>query len=59
MLEALSPGRIDFGIGRASGGDPVTALAMGEGRYPDAEHFPEQVQYLAASIDLRRLNMDS
>jgi luciferase family oxidoreductase group 1 len=51
MLEALSPGRIDLGIGRAPGGDQVTALAMGEGRYPGAEHFPEQVQYLVAYLD--------
>ena len=34
MLEALYPGRIDLGIGRAPGGDQMTALAMGEGRYP-------------------------
>ena len=26
MLEALYPGRIDLGIGRAPGGDPVTAM---------------------------------
>lgn len=51
MLEALYPGRIDLGIGRAPGGDPVTAMAMGEGRYPGAEHFPEQVQYLVAYLD--------
>lgn len=51
MLEALCPGRIDLGIGRAPGGDQVTALAMGEGRYPGAEHFPEQVQYLVAYLD--------
>lgn len=51
MLEALYPGRIDLGIGRAPGGDQVTALAMGEGRYPGAEHFPEQVQYLVAYLD--------
>lgn len=51
MLEALNPGRIDLGIGRAPGGDRVTALAMGEGRYPGAEHFPEQVQYLVAYLD--------
>jgi luciferase family oxidoreductase group 1 len=51
MLEALYPGRIDLGIGRAPGGDQTTALAMGEGRYPGAEHFPEQVQYLAAYLD--------
>jgi len=51
MLEALYPGRIDLGIGRAPGGDQVTAMAMGEGRYPGAEHFPEQVQYLVAYLD--------
>lgn len=51
MLEALYPGRIDLGIGRAPGGDQMTALAMGEGRYHGAEHFPEQVQFLAAYLD--------
>jgi luciferase family oxidoreductase group 1 len=51
MLEALYPGRIDLGIGRAPGGDRMTALAMGEGRYRGAEHFPEQVQYLVAWLD--------
>jgi luciferase family oxidoreductase group 1 len=51
MLEALYPGRIDLGIGRAPGGDQATALAIGEGRYPGAERFPEQVQYLVAYLD--------
>ncbi|MBI4195135.1 MAG: LLM class flavin-dependent oxidoreductase [Betaproteobacteria bacterium] len=51
MLEALYPGRIDLGIGRAPGGDQMTALAMGEGRYSGAEHFPEQVRYLVAYLD--------
>jgi len=51
MLEALYPGRIDLGIGRAPGGDQATAMAMGEGRYPGAENFPEQVQYLVAYLD--------
>jgi len=51
MLEALYPGRMDLGIGRAPGGDRVAALAMGEGRYPGAEHFPEQVQHLVAYLD--------
>jgi luciferase family oxidoreductase group 1 len=51
MLEALFPGRIDLGIGRAPGGDQTTALAMGEGRYSGAEDFPEQVQYLVAWLD--------
>lgn len=43
MLEALYPGRIDLGIGRAPGGDARTAQAVGGGRFPDAERFPEQV----------------
>jgi luciferase family oxidoreductase group 1 len=51
MLEALYPGRMDLGIGRAPGGDRMTALAMGEGRYPGAEHFPEQLQFLVAYLD--------
>jgi luciferase family oxidoreductase group 1 len=50
MLEALYPGRIDLGIGRAPGGDQMTALAMGEGRYTGAERFPEQVQFLVAYL---------
>ncbi len=51
MLETLYPRRIDLGIGRAPGGDRTTALAMGEGRYSNAEHFPEQVQFLTAYLD--------
>src|SRR5258708_3004426 len=46
MLEALYPGRIDLGLGRAPGGDRVTALAMGSGQYAGAEDFPNQVQFL-------------
>ena len=51
MLEALFPRRIDLGLGRAPGGDQTTAMAMGEGRYPTAENFPEHVQYLVAYLD--------
>src|SRR6266581_9498428 len=46
MLEALFPGRIDLGIGRAPGGDPRTALALMDGEYQGAEHMPQQVQDL-------------
>jgi luciferase family oxidoreductase group 1 len=47
MLEALYPGRIDLGVGRAPGGDAraTLALAYGRGRL-GAEHFPGQVQDL-------------
>ena len=47
MLEALHPGRIDLGIGRAPGTDPVTASALR--RSVDAlsaEDFPQQLMDL-------------
>ena len=43
MLEALYPGRIDLGIGRAPGGDARTAQAVAGGGFPDAARFPQQV----------------
>lgn len=51
MLEALHPGRIDLGIGRAPGSDGRTARALAHG--PGAlsiEHFPEQVAELDAFL---------
>jgi luciferase family oxidoreductase group 1 len=51
MLEALYPGRIDLGIGRAPGGDARTAHAVSGGGFPDASRFPEQVQEVAAHLD--------
>jgi len=44
-LEALYPGRIDLGLGRAVGGDAFTAQALG--RIPNAgDHFPELLKEL-------------
>ncbi|HQR10973.1 MAG TPA: LLM class flavin-dependent oxidoreductase [Casimicrobiaceae bacterium] len=46
VLEAIAPGRIDIGLGRAPGSDRRTAMALN----PDpraAENFPNQVQELA------------
>jgi len=52
-LEALHPGRIDLGLGRAPGTDQVTARALRRDAAVSAEHFPEDVvelyQYLADS----------
>jgi luciferase family oxidoreductase group 1 len=44
VLEALFPGRIDLGIGRAPGSDQRTARALrhGPGAVP-LEHFPQQL----------------
>jgi len=46
MLEALYPGRVDLGIGRAPGGSARTAHAVGGGAMPDARDFPQQVWQL-------------
>jgi luciferase family oxidoreductase group 1 len=51
MLEALFPGRIDLGIGRAPGGDQVTAQALSRGHYTFADDFPEQVRDLLGFLD--------
>ena len=51
MLEALFPGRIDLGIGRAPGGDPRTALALMDGEYPGAERMPQQLRDLVGFLD--------
>ncbi|HET7793333.1 MAG TPA: LLM class flavin-dependent oxidoreductase [Rhizobacter sp.] len=48
VLEALAPGRIDLGVGRAPGGDMRTAQALNPHTYGSAEHFPEQVRDLQA-----------
>ena len=51
-LEALHPGRIDLGLGRAPGTDHVTARASRRGQGLGADSFPddvvELVSYLAA-----------
>lgn len=50
-LEALAPGRIDLGIGRAPGSDPViTHLLRQSGTTGDVERFPSHVQDIAAML---------
>ncbi len=51
MLEALFPGRIDLGVGRAPGGDRLTAQAVARGPYAFADDFPEQVRDLVGFLD--------
>ena len=52
VLEALAPGRIDLGVGRAPGGDMRIAQALNPNAYSAAEHFPEQVRDLQAWTSL-------
>jgi luciferase family oxidoreductase group 1 len=51
-LEALHPGRIDLGIGRAPGTDPVTARALRRARDLEVDTFPDDV------VELIRYLMD-
>lgn len=48
VLEALAPGRIDLGVGRAPGGDMRTARALNPNAHAAADDFPEQVRDLQA-----------
>lgn len=51
MLSGLYPGRIDLGIGRASGTDPLTAYALQRDRQTRApDDFPEQLAELLAFL---------
>jgi alkanesulfonate monooxygenase SsuD/methylene tetrahydromethanopterin reductase-like flavin-dependent oxidoreductase (luciferase family) len=42
-LESLFPGRIDLGLGRAPGTDPVTAQALRRTTAAEPDRFPEDV----------------
>lgn len=52
VLAGLFPGRIDLGLGRASGTDPLTALALRRDRDRAApDDFPEQLAELLAHFE--------
>ncbi|MFI5023366.1 MAG: LLM class flavin-dependent oxidoreductase [Alphaproteobacteria bacterium] len=46
VLEALYPGRVDLGIGRAPGGDHATTLLLRAGSTGELERFPNQLAEL-------------
>lgn len=48
VLDALAPGRIDLGVGRAPGSDGRTARALNPNSAGAADDFPNQVQALQA-----------
>src|SRR6476620_2446410 len=54
VLEALAPGRIDLGVGRAPGGDMRTARALNPNAAMAAEDFPVQVRDLLAWTSVGR-----
>jgi len=50
VLEAIAPGRIDLGLGRAPGSNGKTAIALNPNAASDAEHFPTNVRDLIAWV---------
>ena len=54
VLSGLFPGRIDLGLGRAPGTDPITTLALQRDRRQAApDDFPEQLGELLAYLEDR------
>lgn len=57
LLESLHPGRIDLGIGRAPGTDPMTASAFGRAPQQSVEQFPQDlIEVMGMLGDRRREN---
>ncbi|MDF2921967.1 MAG: hypothetical protein K0R57_881 [Paenibacillaceae bacterium] len=50
LLEALYPGRIDLGLGRAPGGMYLATRALQEGKNVQIRQYPEQVADLAGYL---------
>jgi hypothetical protein len=50
VLDALAPGRIDMGLGRAPGSDGRTAFALNPAANERPEHFPSDVRDLMAWV---------
>jgi luciferase family oxidoreductase group 1 len=52
LLAGLFPGRIDLGLGRAAGTDPLTTFALQrDRRQASADDFPQQLAELLAYLD--------
>ncbi len=54
LLESLHPGRIDLGIGRAPGTDPLTAAAFGRAPQQSVEQFPRDLIDVMGMLGDRR-----
>jgi alkanesulfonate monooxygenase SsuD/methylene tetrahydromethanopterin reductase-like flavin-dependent oxidoreductase (luciferase family) len=50
VLDALAPGRIDMGLGRAPGSDGLTAYALNPMAAERPEHFPADIRDLMAWV---------
>ncbi len=50
VLEAIAPGRIDLGVGRAPGSDGLTAHALNPNAGQAADNFPSQIRDMLAWV---------
>src|SRR5690349_2760499 len=58
LLEALHPGRIDLGIGRAPGTDQAAAAALrGVSPYLTVEQFPDHLRTVLALLGDERIDV--
>ena len=55
VLEAIAPGRIDLGLGRAPGSDMRTAYALNPNADTAADQFPAQIRDLLAWLSGEKL----
>ena len=55
VLEAIAPGRIDLGLGRAPGSDRLTAKALNPHASPGADDFPQQIIDLQHWLEGKRM----
>src|ERR1700760_2784928 len=58
VLEAIAPGRIDLGLGRAPGSDGMTAYALNPRAETSADQFPADVRDLLAWLSGEKLVED-
>ena len=58
VLEAIAPGRIDLGVGRAPGSDRLTAYALNPDADAAAEQFPRQILDLSHWLEGKPLEDD-
>ena len=59
VLEALAPGRIDLGVGRAPGSDGRTAFALNPNANQAADRFPQQVMEVLGWAEVEHFPRDN
>ncbi len=58
LLEAAAPGRIDLGIGRAPGTDPLTSMLLRGKRDDGIDDFPQHLDHVVAMMGRGGVHVD-